>query len=206
VNAALVASLVLLWLVVLVLAGVTLALARQVGVLFERVAPAGALVLPAGPAVGAAAPVLRVEALDGTTRVIGESRPDGRSTLLLFVSPSCPVCKELLPAVRSMRDAERRRVEVVLASDGVRAEHESFVERERLSRIPYVISPALGVTYRVGKLPWAVLIDAEGIVRAKGLVNTREHLESLLEAQALGVPSIQDHLDALERSVGGSAA
>lgn len=198
-NTALVASVVVLWVVVLILAGVVLALTRQVGILFERVAPVGALMLPAGPAVGAAAPVVRVETLDGEEYTVGEARPDGRRTLVLFVSPTCPVCKELLPAVRGLRRVERTWVEVVLASDGPRPEHEAFVRRERLEGVPYVLSPTLGMTYRVGKLPWAVLIDPEGIVRAKGLVNTREHLESLLEAERLGVASIQDYLDGQER-------
>ncbi|MGH7820705.1 MAG: methylamine dehydrogenase accessory protein MauD, partial [Candidatus Binatia bacterium] len=39
---------------------------------------------------------------------------------------------------------------------------------------------------------YAALIDASGTVRAKGLVNTREHVESLFEASELGVASIQD--------------
>jgi hypothetical protein len=39
-----------------------------------------------------------------------------------------------------------------------------------------------------------VLIDEQGIVAAQGLVNTREHLESLFEAQQRGVASIQDYL------------
>jgi hypothetical protein len=32
------------------------------------------------------------------------------------------------------------------------------------------------------------------VVRSKGLVNSREHLESLLEADERGVASIQDYL------------
>lgn len=205
-TTALLVSTAALWAVVLALVGVVVALTRQIGVLYERVAPAGALTMAAGPAVGAAAPVVAVESLDGAAHAVGEARADGRSTLVLFVSPTCPVCKELLPAVRGVRRAERRTLDVILASDGPRAEHEAFVRRERLDDVPYVLSPSLGVTYRVGKLPWAVLIDAEGIVRAKGLVNTREHLESLLEAQALGVASIQDHLRQQEEPVGGTAA
>jgi methylamine dehydrogenase accessory protein MauD len=50
------------------------------------------------------------------------------------------------------------------------------------------------MTYAVGKLPYAVLIDADGIIRAKGIVNTREHLESLFEAERRGVASIQQYL------------
>ena len=49
---ALLVSNVLLWCLVIVLALVVLALARQVGVLHERVAPAGALMPTSGPKVG----------------------------------------------------------------------------------------------------------------------------------------------------------
>jgi hypothetical protein len=41
-----------------------------------------------------------------------------------------------------------------------------------------------------------VLIDASGNVSAKGLINSREQLESLLTAQELGVASVQEFLDA----------
>jgi methylamine dehydrogenase accessory protein MauD len=80
----------------------------------------------------------------------------------------------------------------VLASDGPRAEHEAFVARHGLERFAYVLSAPLGLAYRVGKLPYAVLVDETGAVRAKGLVNTREHLESLFEARERRVASIQD--------------
>ena len=49
-------SVVLLWLAVLVLGVMLWALSRQVGVLFERVAPMGALVTDSGPAVGTESP------------------------------------------------------------------------------------------------------------------------------------------------------
>jgi methylamine dehydrogenase accessory protein MauD len=49
------------------------------------------------------------------------------------------------------------------------------------------------MTFRIGKLPYAVLIDKEGIVRGHGLTNNREHLESLFEAMKAGVSSIQEY-------------
>ncbi len=188
---ALLVSNVLLWIAVLVLAAVVVALVRQIGVLHERVAPAGALTLGSGATVGEAAPRLAVADLAGVAHAIGEPASDARDTLLFFLSPSCPVCKALLPALDSLASAETGRLRVLLASDGPRAEHEAFVARERLA-YPYLLSGPLGVAYRVGKLPWAVLIDAAGVVRAQGLVNSREHLESLFEAKALGVASIQE--------------
>jgi methylamine dehydrogenase accessory protein MauD len=91
VNEALVISNVILWVVVVLLAGVVVALVRQIGVLYERVAPAGALMTGKGPMVGEAAPVMQVPDLSGALRQIGGMHPDGRSTLVFFLSPTCPV-------------------------------------------------------------------------------------------------------------------
>ncbi|MGE5336371.1 MAG: methylamine dehydrogenase accessory protein MauD [Gemmatimonadota bacterium] len=187
---ALVISNVLLWLVVLALLVAVIALARQVGILYERVAPMGALTLDAGPAVGASAPAMSLRALDG--RAIELGTPTRGSTLLFFLSPTCPVCKKLLPILRSIRDAEGKWLDVVLASDGDIAEHQEFVARQGLSDFPYVLSRDLGMAFRVGKLPYAVLVDEQGQVRAKGLVNSREQIESLFNARDLGVGSVQE--------------
>lgn len=190
-TGALLISNIVLWIAVLALAAVVVALVRQIGVLHERVAPAGALTLGSGATVGEAAPRVPVQDLSGVAHEVGAPSADGRDALLFFLSPSCPVCKALLPALDSLANSEASRLRVLLASDGPRAEHEAFVARERLA-YPYLLSGPLGVAYRVGKLPWAVLIDAAGIVRAQGLVNSREHLESLFEAKELGVASIQE--------------
>jgi len=198
VSQALLVSIVVLWVVVVLLACVVAALARQIGVLYERVAPAGALMVGKGPAVGEPAPVVRVEDLAGGTRDLGGPGADGRSTLVFFLSPTCPVCKTLLPVLRSIARREGDWLSIVLASDGPRDEHEVFVRAEGLEAFPYVLSPALGITYQVGKLPYAVLLDAAGTVRSRGLVNTREHLESLFEAKERGVASIQDFLRGAE--------
>jgi methylamine dehydrogenase accessory protein MauD len=193
-ETALLVSNALLWIAVVSLAAVVLALVRQIGVLHERVAPAGALALAQGPRVGDPAPVVEARDLAGRAHAIGAPRDDGGSTLLFFLSPSCPVCKALLPAVKSAARSESGWLRVVLASDGAGAEHASFVRSHGLEAFPYLVSAPLGLAYRVPKLPYAVLIDAAGVVRAQGLVNTREHLESLFEARERGVGSIQDYV------------
>lgn len=200
---ALLVSHVVLWIVVLVLAGVVLALARQIGILYERVAPAGALAIGQGPAVGDPAPAVSAVDLQGAAHVVGGERADGLRTLLFFLSPACPVCKSLLPVLRSLVRTERR-LRLVLASEGTREDHVGFVAEHALDGFPYLLSPELGVTYRVPKLPYAVLLDATGVIRSKGLVNSREHLESLLEADERGVGSIQDFLRDRERSEAAS--
>ena len=188
----LIVSVVLLWLAVIALALLVWALSRQVGVLFERVAPMGALVTDAGPPVGDASPAFDLTTLQGASLRVGG--PQDRSTLVFFLAPTCPVCKKLLPVLRSVVRDESRRLQLVLASDGAAAEHREFILRESLQDLPYVLSQELGMTYRVNRLPYAVLLDPQGMVSAKGLVNSREQLDSLLNAQDLRVPTIQQFL------------
>jgi methylamine dehydrogenase accessory protein MauD len=191
-----------LWVALVALALVVLALARQVGLLHQRLGPVGALALAGGPQPGEAAPTLEVEDWSGRRVTIGGADAGGRSLLLVFISPTCPVCRTLLPALRSLAKRERS-LRVVLASDGPREEHEAFVREHALAELGYVLSQPLGLAYRVPRLPWAALIDARGVLRSHGLVNSREHLESLLEAEALGVASLQEHL--ARRAQGGGA-
>ena len=189
-------SVVVLWVVVLSLLAVVLALTRQLGVLHERIAPVGALMLNRGLAVGEPVPAIDVLDLSGAGLRLGAPRDDGKSTLLLFVSPTCPVCKSLLPIVKSSGKDERDWLNIILASDGKIDEHRDYVRTNGLSGVPYVLSAPLGMTYQVSRLPFAALLDEAGILRARGLVNSREHLESLFEAKRLGVASLQDYLTA----------
>jgi methylamine dehydrogenase accessory protein MauD len=188
---------VLLWCLVLVLALVVLALARQVGVLSERVSPAGALMPTNGPKVGDRTPAETYRDLAGTEVMVGGPSPDGRATLLLWVSPTCPVCKSLVPTAISLAQVERLRL--VFASDGDGLEgHRAYVRDLRIAAFPYVVSTALGLGYAVGRLPFAALISADGVLGGKGLVNTREHLESLVEAMRTGIASLQDYAAVVE--------
>ena len=193
-NEALVISNVALWIAVVALTAVVAALVRQIGVLHERVFPVGALVMPGGPRVGEAAPALAVTDLAGRALRVGGVEESGRHTLLFFVSPTCPVCKTLLPVVLALTAKAAPPTRLVLASDGDLAEQRAFVARAGLGEHPYVVSSELGLAYQVGKLPYAALIDERGVLRAKGLVNTREHVESLFEAARLGVASMQEWL------------
>jgi methylamine dehydrogenase accessory protein MauD len=182
----------LLWIAVLGLAAVVFALVRQIGVLYERVAPAGALMLSGGPKVGDVTPRFALDDVFGRAVALGGEEPNGLGTLLLFVSPTCPVCKTLLPVAKSLASRESSRVRLVFASDGAGEDHAGFARKHALDSFPYVVSTELGLAHQVGKLPHAVLWDAGGVVRAKGLVNSREHLESLFEAMDRGVASIQE--------------
>ena len=194
---ALLVSNLVLWVLVIGLSLLVLALARQVGVLHERVAPAGALLPTNGPKVGELTSAMEITALDGESVTIGGEKPDPGALLVLFISPTCPVCKSLVPTARSLVNSEQGRLALVFASDGAENEqqlqrHRAYVEDLRIIDYPYVVSLQLGMTYQVSKLPFALLIGNDGILKSKGLVNSREHLESLLESMESGVASIQE--------------
>jgi len=189
----LVVSNIALWIGFLAMVVVNLALARQIGVLYERVAPAGALMMNQQLSVGDPAPELAVTTLDGQVLEVGKA--EDKSQLLFFLSPDCPVCNELTPALKSAAKAESDWLDVVLASDGAELNHPAYVERKGLQTFPYVVSEILGKTYGVAKLPYAVLIDEAGTIASMGLINSREHLESLFEAKERKVASIQDYMN-----------
>lgn len=187
-------SQILLWVGLAILGLLVAALARQVGVLHQRIAPAGALTLHKNIEPGQAAPQLRLAALDGSEITVGGVGE--QSQLIFFVSPDCPVCKSLLPTLKSSMRSERSWLRTILASDGDEASHRQMIAAHQLDGIPYVISEALGRAFGVSRLPYAVLIDEQGKVAALGLVNSREHLESLFEAKERGVASLQQFLSA----------
>lgn len=194
-GTAIVVALVLQWALLIVLALVVLALARQVGVLHTRFGPApGALMISKGIKIGERSPELKLRALDENEIVIGSPDPAGRSTLVMFVAPECPVCAKLMPALKAIGSQESSWLRLVFASDGEVETQRSFWKEKGLDGYPYVLSHELGITYQIGRLPYGVLIDAQGVMVAQGLCNSREHVESLFEAQRLGVGSLQDYM------------
>jgi methylamine dehydrogenase accessory protein MauD len=195
----------LLWVLVVGLALVVLALARQIGVLHERIAPAGALSLSGGLKAGETVPPLALPSLAHGNLTLDEFARREHGVLLFFLSPTCPVCKSLLPVVQRIA-REEPWLELLLASDGgEQREHRNYVNEHGLDHLPYVLSQELGLTFQVSKLPYAVLVDEAGILVAQGLVNSREHIESLLEARRLGVESINQYMSEARGSAGHDA-
>ncbi len=194
---ALVISNIVLWIVVAILALLVFALTRQIGILHERVAPAGALQPINGPRVGELTTAMDFKSVDGSDITVGGEHTDGLVSFVLFISPTCPVCKSLVPTAQSLVNSEKRRMRLVFASDGAESEsdiqrHRDYVDELKISAYPYVISQELGMYYQVSKLPFALLIGADGTLKSKGLVNTREHMESLIESMDSGITTVQE--------------
>lgn len=189
-------SAILLWLGFFTLLGVNLILIRQIGILYERVAPAGALSTASRLHVGNSPPVVGLISLSGRELEIPNKRlaHSMSGTFILFSSPDCPLCKKITPIVLSvLRD--HADIELLVASAGANIQkHEKYLKTNNLNRDDYIVSDDLPISWGISKLPYGVLLNKQGAVAAFGLINTREHVESLFEAFRLDVPDLQTFL------------
>jgi hypothetical protein len=136
------------------LAVVVLALAREVGMLRLSVAPRGALeVAHEGPEIGAHSALAPRFGAE-----LDHNR--GRIGLAVFSSEGCGLCQALAPAIQAFG----HHPSVVLRT---------FDEREHADAWAAADVPGS---------PFAVALDADGTVLAKGTFNTGAQLESVLAA------------------------
>lgn len=156
-----------------------------------RIAPAGALMTAGGPPRGAQLGALTAMTLNGETQALGAF---GSPALIMFVADSCPISSKLIPIARAVARVER--LVLVLAGDEETSRQKRFAERLGQSDARFINDADLGRTLGVDKLPYAFLLDATGCLVARGLVNSREHLESLVTSGELGIDSLQAYLAA----------
>jgi methylamine dehydrogenase accessory protein MauD len=170
------ASYVVLWVLVALLTLIVVALARQVGTLHLRLGPRGALeVDDEGPPLGEAPERVQAVDLDGREASVGGP---GESQLLLFVSPGCPICREVLPSLPAAARAGRL-APYVIVDAGLEEGARSYQHQD--VGAPVLPAPELARDYGVPGTPYAVVLDVMGVVRAKGTVNNLEQLEGLVD-------------------------
>ncbi|MGH2546309.1 MAG: hypothetical protein ACRDHH_02875 [Actinomycetota bacterium] len=166
-------SYVVLWALVVALALLTLALARQIGTLHLRLGPRGALELDEeGPPLGEAPEPVDARDLDGRPLSVGGP---GEPQLVLFVSPGCPVCREVLPSLPVAAGVGGMRPLVVSDAE------DPGDSADGGTGAPVVLGPAVARAYGVPGTPYAVALDRLGVVRAKGTINNLEQLEGLVD-------------------------
>lgn len=140
---------------------------------------------PAGPsqpvAAGAPAPHFRRPDLDGN--VIEPAALRGRDTVLLFWSPGCSHCQELLPEMLAWETDPAAPRLIVVSSGPVTLNRESGL------RSPIVLDDDRTIRDRYGVTgtPVGILIDRNGIVRTKpfrGASGVRELMQRYARALA----------------------
>lgn len=170
------ASYIVLWLLVISLAVVVVALARQIGTLHLRLGPRGALEMDdEGPALGDKPGSFSLKAIDGRAVTVGGV---GEAQLLMFVSPGCMVCEQVLPSIPVVARSGSLTPYVITDVDTFETE-KAFAPK----RLPAAIvsGPAVAETYSIPGTPYIVVLDDQGVVRAKGTVNNLEQMEGLVD-------------------------
>lgn len=167
-------SYVMLWALVVALSFVVIALARQIGTLHMRLGATGALEMDdEGPALGSPAASIDTEDMKGAPVVVGRE-----SQLLLFVSPGCHVCEQVLPSIAAVADSGRFAPLVITDVD-----EEETVLTFKSKRIPAPVVPGIAIAqaYEIPGTPYVVVVNESGVVAAKGTVNNLEQIEGLLD-------------------------
>ncbi|MPZ92676.1 MAG: hypothetical protein GEU68_13820 [Actinobacteria bacterium] len=170
------ASYVALWILVGMLCIVVVALARQIGTLHLRLGPRGALEMDdEGPALGEGRPPIESPDLEGNVVTVGGR---GAEQFLLFVSPGCMVCEQVMPSIGAVGEATGKRPLVLTDLD--ETETRLAFQHKRVAA-PIIASSESFRTYEVPGTPYVVVLDAHGVVQAKGTVNNLEQMEGLID-------------------------
>lgn len=170
-------SYLMLWLLVLALCLVVVALARQIGTLHMRLGPRGALEMDdEGPELGSPAISIPTQDMNGEPVVVGTA-----SQLLMFVSPGCHVCDQVLPSVGAV--AHTGSLAPLVITD-VDEEETRLTFKSKRVAAPVVPGIAVAQSYEVPGTPYVVVVDPSGTVAAKGTVNNLEQIEGLIDTAA----------------------
>ena len=102
---------------------------------------------------------------------------------MLFAAADCPLCKRVLPDVMAF-DSKTLRVVVIFAG---RDEDIDSTMLTTDTSVPIITDPnrKLTVRYGVGVTPFAVAVDAHGVVRASGIVNDMAAIRYLAATVAI---------------------
>ena len=153
-----------------------IAVMRQVGSILMVVGTSTPLSIPAGPKIGSVLPVpgsrLR------------------RPLLVVFVSPDCTQCGNIVPGFERLAAAYRDQLQLLaVVSNGDEESRRAYAER--VGSFARTDLPNLYDEWNVPGTPFAVALDSERRVRGSAIVNTLDQLETVAVA-ALAVMPVPD--------------
>jgi methylamine dehydrogenase accessory protein MauD len=167
-----------LWILQIVMGFGLLAVLRQVGLLHLRLRPLGPMSKEEGPALGTVVELERILPLESLRSKPITLSSDVRYLLILFVSPSCSVCRHVLPGFPKLAKTERRLWQMLAAVDNEAGAALRYLNQYEISDGVDAASLSL---LDPGSRPFAVALESSGAVVGAGVVNTLEQLEILLD-------------------------
>ncbi len=170
------------------LAVVVLSLARQVGILHERLSPAGMQRSRNGIQPGEIVPAQSLTAISEAPITF-----TGRPAALLFMSAECPICRSVLPAfedaVGGTDFAPYWVADGLPGPSGEMPDYTRYAADQRLDEDRLLVSQELGLTLGIQQIPALVLIDAEQKLIAREVLNGPRQVAALFSAYASSHPA-----------------
>ena len=139
--------------------------------------------------IGEHAPAFVAIDLEDNRLNIGGSQE--KSYLLTFVSPGCSVCPGALKALQKRLQEKPSLVGLVVGSSD-RELNRTYAKSQHV-QIPFLTdqSNLIQKIYHVQGFPFVFIIDEEGVIRAKGVINNYIQLQALLKFATMPTSSIQ---------------
>jgi hypothetical protein len=104
--------------------------------------------------------------------------------VLVFASPGCLSCRELIPGLNEVRKTRKGEFDFLVVCRGDVESCQGFGRMNRLEA-PMIVDTngQIEKDYQVTLTPFAYLLDHEGNVVIRGIANDWRQLESLLEQE-----------------------
>jgi methylamine dehydrogenase accessory protein MauD len=171
-----------LWLTVLMLAVITTGMLRQIGLVRQAHEPSAPGDSPeSDAAIGDYIPDLHLRSHNNHGTIHLRPSTPGRDTLLLFMSPLCSGCQELIPELNTTIPARQQTLHTVLILTGEQEAVSAFLAITQLD-IPTIVDHTYEImnTFGVHGWPYGHVYDAQGSLTRKGFIDTHEKLTKLL--------------------------
>ncbi|MFG1731804.1 methylamine dehydrogenase [Paenibacillus sp. 843] len=168
-------SYTMLWILVVPLVILNLVLFRQLGIMVMGTARG---VNQSGIPVGNKIPGASTTTLQGAEWSTSELI--GTPSLMLFGSPTCKECADILPDFR--RIARMNNVKPILLLFSSVDLASDYVRKIAYDGEVLIVSSEFANHLDVQVTPYAYAVDMKGVIRHKGLVNSREQLEAYAKA------------------------
>jgi methylamine dehydrogenase accessory protein MauD len=183
------ASYVLLWIIVVVQGLLLVVVLRQFGEVYLN---SRAGVSRDGLAVGDPAPAFTGVATDGSGVRLQDLM--GQWLVLVFASPGCTICRDLLPSLVPIERDLGGAVRVFVLLRGTLEETRAYVEATNTeARVVSIGREGIAEQYKVRVSPFVHIVAPYGVIRGKGLVNDRENVEHLLAYAGVPDPFLDKH-------------
>ncbi|WP_270180307.1 peroxiredoxin family protein [Alkalihalobacillus sp. CinArs1] len=157
-----------LWLFLFFQFAILLYFLKQVTHFLNRFRSSGGTVEEKALRIGDPAPLFRSK--DQNNRLLSMSELNGKHTIMIFRSATCPTCSTLLSNVPHL--AEQFEANMLIVS-------QEKLGKEfcpSIANTSYIVAPELFETYYIKKVPTIFIIDPSGNVAATGDMNELDNL------------------------------